>query len=197
MTRAQMETALNESMERERALQERLAVVGPRGENAATLASGASAAPSSGGDKVVVASRLPMGMKLRNFRMVTISELDRQGNNKDVRVAEPQGEMIFIHGVSHPLNEAPRCRIIWGYAFTEGVDKESFDAWMRDNERSAFVVNQLIFAESSFERAMNRAKENEKRRSNMEPLDMENDPRTPRTPENMAPISLERMPAAA
>lgn len=152
---------------------------------------------SSAGAKVVVASKLPMGLRIRNFHMVAMSELDRNGNAKEIRVAEALPDTILIHGAARAFNEVPRCQVIHGYAMTEGVDSDSFKRWLDDNKNAPYVVNQLVFCETSLERAINRAKENEKRPTNLEPLDPTGDRRAPAPAVGMEPITMERAPNPA
>lgn len=165
------------------------------GENLATFQhTGGTDRPQSAGDKVVVGSKLPMGLQMQNCKMLRTQQLDKNGIMQTVSVAERLPGITLIHGTAHPIDKAPKCKILHDCAFTEGVSREAFEQWAEDNKSSPFIINNLVFAEPSFERAMNRAKEYTAIRSNFEPMEMDNDPRTPRPAENLSPVTLERLP---
>ncbi len=166
------------------------------GENLATFQhTGGAKLPESSGEKVFVGSKLPMALLMQNCVMRTTSQLDKNGIMQTVRVAERIPGVTLLHGNVHPVDKAPKCKIVYDCAFTEGVDKDAFEQWAKDNNDSAFIANNLVFAEPTLERAINRAKEYAELRSNFEPMLMDNDPRTPRPAENTSPINMERAPA--
>lgn len=156
--------------------------------NAATEAQGESLEPTSAGAKVVVANKLPFALRIRNFRMRGIMEEQRDGTRREISVAEPLAETIVIHGAAPPKRGVPPCRIFMGYALTEGVDKDSFDNWLKDNKDQAFVLNKLVFAMPNVSDAEACAKENRDRVTNLEPLDPDGDPRAPRPAVGMSGI---------
>lgn len=201
MTKAELATALElanqKNAETERLNEElsrRLEAHGT-GENRATFQhTGGTDRPQSAGDKVVVASKLPMGLLMQNCKLLTTQQLDKNGIMQTVKVAERLPGITLLHGTAHPIDKAPKCKIIYDTAFTEGVSREAYEQWAEDNRNTPFILNNLVFAEPSMERAMNRAKEYAGLRSNFEPMDMEQDPRAPRAAENTSPVTLERQP---
>lgn len=141
--------------------------------------------PSSAGAKVTVACKLPHGLRIRAFEFVTENEPVMGGGIKEVRVARPRGEPILINGTAFPFGQVPNYRIVAGYALTEGVDKDTWDAWLEDNKNSAMVRNGMIFAYEKTAEAVDAAKDHRKLKSGLEPLHLDSDgqlddPRRPR-----------------
>lgn len=139
-------------------------------------------APQSAGAKVTVACKLPHGLVLRLFRMEEEAELVMGGGTRMRKVARPTGEQVVLHGNAVPFGTIPMHRIIGGYALTEGVDKDFFDAWLEQNKSAAYVRNGLVFAYEKAEATEGRARENASRLSGLEPLNKDGDPRVPKSP---------------
>lgn len=134
---------------------------------------------SSAGAKVNVYCKMPHGLRLRNFKMIDQRIVGPGGTSQTIQVAEPVGEYILIYGNAVEIGKIPRCRIVMGYAVTEGVDKESWDAWLKDNEKSAMVTRGLIFAHADLAYGDDKAKDQKDFRSGLEPFERERDPRRP------------------
>lgn len=147
------------------------------GMNAATIAGGAPRAPESAGEKVVVACKLPMGLRLRNFRPRNVPYQQRDGSVKEVVEHVPDQTSIVIHGSSPPRVGNSRHRIMYGYGFTEGVDKESYDDWAKANKDQPFLINHLVFSSASIAEAEEKAKDYEKQPTGMERLNPDGDRR--------------------
>jgi hypothetical protein len=141
---------------------------------------GAARQPSSAGAKVTVACNLPHGLRLRVFNMAKSRELVMGGGSRDVRIAEPVGEPILIHGIATEVGKLPRAPIVMGYALTHGVDKETWDAWLADNKTSAMVRNRCVFAYERTADAEDAAKELKGQLSGLQPFAIDGDPRAPR-----------------
>jgi hypothetical protein len=143
---------------------------------------GAARAPSSAGDKVTVLCKLPHGLRIRNFKMVDRTEQGIGGISKDVKIAEVVGEHILINGNACEIDKRPRCVILeGGYAVTTGVDRDSWEAWLRDNRDAAYVRNGLVKAVDSMDAAEGFDADNEAARSGLEPFMIDGDPRAPRS----------------
>lgn len=155
----------------------------PAEHNAATLAQGPAKKPSSAGEKVVVANKMPWPIRIRNCVPREVPITLKDGSKRTDTVFEPLPESIVVHGVGTPRGGARSGqRIFMGYALTEGVDKDSFDQWLKDNREQPFVKNQLIFAMPNVSDAEAKAKENEKRVTNFEAFDPAGDHRNAAPP---------------
>jgi hypothetical protein len=150
---------------------------------AATKAQGESKKVTSAGEKVVVASKLQFPLRIRNFRMVNVTEQRPNAPSKEISQAEALLDTFVVHGVAK-LRGAGRAditdnrRMNFGYAFTEGIDKESYDRWAHDNKDQPFMTNKLVFAMPDLREAEAKAKDNEKRITMHEPIDPAGDTRT-------------------
>jgi hypothetical protein len=110
-------------------------------------------------------------------------ELVMGGGSRDIEQAQHIGGMdILIKGPATELGKRSGARLVAGYAVTDGVSKDAWDAWFKDNKDSDMVRNELIFMRPGDDSRADdgQAKENRKRLSGMEPLDPDNDVRRPR-----------------
>jgi hypothetical protein len=153
--------------------------------NAATLAQGAPKAPSSAGDKVVVANKLPMALRIHNDRMVSIMEQRPNSPSQEVKRAERLPNTYVALGNAQlrgagrgPISDGRR--ILYGYCFTEGIPRDAYENWEEANQDQPFIRNKLVFAARNMAEAEAIARENEKRVTNLEPLNPDGDPRMPR-----------------
>lgn len=120
---------------------------------------------------VTVACKLPHGLVLRNFEMITRSEPVMGGGTREVQFAEQRGEPVVIKGYATKWGEAPTIQISGGYALTKGVDAEFFDAWLEQNQDHDAVKSGLIFAAERVDYAADKAKERKDLRNGLEPID--------------------------
>lgn len=97
-------------------------------------------------ETVTIACKLPHGLHL---------DLQRPGQPK---------ERVTINGFTHP-------RAIAGFGITEGVSKEFFDEWMRQNKDLEPVKQGLIFAHAQAKSVVDQAKEKVNLKSGLEALD--------------------------
>lgn len=134
----------------------------------------------SAGSKVTVACNIPNGLRIRNFTMIGSRELVMGGGSREIEVAEHVGEDILINGSAVEVGKAPRHRIVAGFAITEGVDKDSWDHWLENNQRSPMVLNGCIFAYERAGDTESAAVERKGTRSGLEPFRKDGDPRRPR-----------------
>ena len=129
---------------------------------------------------VSVACKLPHGLQLRVFDMITTSEPVMGGGMRDVKTARQVGEPVIIKGNAHPQNEAPRAEISSGYAITHGVDKDFWDLWVAQNASHEAVRNGLIFAHEKPDAINRMSAEKAKIKSGLEPISPDSDMRVPR-----------------
>lgn len=128
--------------------------------------------PSSAGEKVTVACKIPNGMVLQLYDMENRVE-PSPGGPKTVPVAVKRDAPVKVRGPALPFGVFPRSfQIESGYALTPGVDREFFEEWLKQHADSDAVLNHLIFAETTEDRARGKAREMAAMRSGMEPLDM-------------------------
>jgi len=135
---------------------------------------------SRSGNTVTVALKHPAGLYLQLYELREKDQLTAGGTFRTVKEGVAVGDRIKINGTAFPFGMIPDYRIIGGYALTEGVDKEFFDEWMRQNAKSAIVENGLIFAFESAADVSAKAKDGANLRNGLEPLMQRGDPRAPR-----------------
>lgn len=141
--------------------------------------------PESAGAKVTVACKLPAGIRLRSFKMIPHREPVLGGGIRETEIAEPVGDDILINGVAVAFGMAPRHQIVAGFALTDGVDKDAWDAWHKANINSPMVKNGLVFAYERPDAVVSEAKNRRDLKSNLEPFVTSEDPskqRDPRAP---------------
>jgi len=125
------------------------------------------------GETVTVACKLPHGLVLRIFEKRNVPV---QGPNGEVRV-EPmsrpiQGKSHQIRGYAEKYDPAfPPPMKTSSFAFTDGVPKDFWDAWLKQNTDLDMIENNLLFAMPTPEAARRRAAELEgETRSGFEPI---------------------------
>lgn len=141
------------------------------------------------GQKVIVACKLPHGLRLRLFKMVEGTENVSGNNVRTVKRAEQVGDDVVIKGCAVVVGKEKA--LTGGFALTPNVDKAFFDEWLKQNAQHDAVKNGLIFAAPTRDAVEGKAEEGAKLRSGLEPLDMTMvkrgdrmvaaDPRIPRT----------------
>lgn len=121
-----------------------------------------AARPSSAGQKVIVASKLPMALELQNCVFVDIQQRVREMVWTE-RVAQKAGKMVRINGTAYPNGQAPegfraRPEMYRGWALTPGVDKEFWDTYARQNKGAPYLENNHVFAETTRDAVIQRIK---------------------------------------
>lgn len=129
------------------------------------------------GDTVTVACKLPHGLQLRLYETRKVFEPILGGGSREVKMAFQVGDTHVLNGWSHPQNAAPKCTISVGYALTQNIPKEFWDEWLKQNSKTAFVANGLIFAANTRDAIDSESKNNEKIRCGLERLDPTKPPR--------------------
>lgn len=128
---------------------------------------------------VTVACKVPNGLIMRVFEMIDTVEPSPMGA-RNIKKAQQVGKDIRIKGATTPTpNTMNYNQLMHGYGITQGVPKDVWDKWVKDNADSAIVQNKLIFAfedpNQTFARAAKQRKEGLK--SGLEPLDPFNLPK--------------------
>lgn len=100
--------------------------------------------PKSSGKVCVVACKLPHGLKVQAY--ITPANAPP--------IVDPDFEPILLAGGNTE-------NAIGGYGFTPGVDADRFQKWLDGNRGFPAVKQGLIFAETTFDRARDRAREQE------------------------------------
>lgn len=83
----------------------------------------------------------------------------------------PNGLQAELNGVSVHFNGTNASAVHNGHGITKNVDKEFWDAWLAKNQGLAFVRNGFVFAHEKPASAISRAKEGEKEKTGLEPVD--------------------------
>ena len=163
------------------------------GDAGAQAQQGAAYQPSAAGAKVTVYCNLPNGLRIHADRMIEQRELILGGGSRMVKIAERVGPDVLIHGNASPRmpdgKVIERHRMIAGYAVTDGVPKDIWDAWIEANRDSAAVRNKCIFAHQKVENGDAEARDNRERRTGLEPFEQDGDPRRPRGRNNVGDIT--------
>ena len=133
---------------------------------------------------VTVACKYPGGLILRRHVMRAKTELVMGGGTREVTEAIPTGERFVVNGPSREPGKMPFQRsqsgaaikgtqvdVTSGFALTPNVPKDLWDSWLEANKDSAMVRNGLIFASSQATSVKAQARDHEKQRSGLEPID--------------------------
>jgi hypothetical protein len=134
---------------------------------------------------VTVACKVPNGLILRLFKMVDFEEPVIGGGIRTSKRGQPDMSKppVLVNGPGGiGFGHAPKCQIADGYGLTPNVDADFFAEWMRQNADLDAVKNRMIFAHEKQDTITKMARDNEKRRSGMEPIEPGSDPRRPKSP---------------
>jgi hypothetical protein len=139
------------------------------GNSGAARAASALIIMATKNNRVTVACKIPNGLLLRVFNMVPAREQTPTGF-RDIEKAKQVGDTVKINGPAVPFGQALEHSIVGGYALTSNVDKEFFEAWLRQNEDHTAVKAGLVFAHGNLSVISDRAKEQKEVLSGLEPL---------------------------
>ena len=112
------------------------------------------------------------GVVLQLYDFEESEEAVLGGGTRVRKVAVAVGDPITIFGTSVAKGVAPRCEMLMGYALTRDVDAQFMKKWIKDNAQAPMVKNGCIHAWDSRRDNKNWVKENETRKSGLQPLDM-------------------------
>lgn len=149
-------------------------------------AHGPIARPQSAGQKVVVACKL--GVPYFDLQLCKIDDKFEQNmqGGRMIKEATRTGAVVRLRGTAYPRGTPPagfpeKPEIVGGAALTQGVDKEWFDEWLKQNRLNPLVLNQMIFAHETHDAARGQAKELSAFLSGLEPVNPGKDSRIPRS----------------
>jgi hypothetical protein len=157
-------------------------------ENPGAVASstGRIATPQSAGAKVTVACKLGVAFyDIQLCEIVDKFEQNMQGGRM-VKEANRVGNVVRLRGTAYPRGTPPKGfyappEIMNGAALTRGVDKEWFDAWIKQHARDPIVMNKMIFAAETDDALRGESAELSKFLSGLEPVNPGKDARIPKS----------------
>jgi hypothetical protein len=123
------------------------------------------------GDTIVVACKLPHGLRMRLFEMVDSQEAVAGGGFRMTKRAQPASDIVEIRGYLHDVKRSPVAMPSIGssYALTDGINKDFFTKWLEQNADLDAVRNNLVFAHERD--TAGQAREFKDTRSGVEPID--------------------------
>jgi len=135
--------------------------------------------PSTGGETVSVASKLPMPFTLQlHTKTIKHEPVMGGGSREVVEYVQRYGSPTFVvDGNSFPQNKGPHQQLAAGFAITHGIPKDFWEEWISQQGDSDIVRNGMIFGHSETASTMAEAKEKEREKSGMERLDPLNLPK--------------------
>lgn len=126
------------------------------------------------GAKVIVACKLPNGLELHLDKEIEEYEQSPSGPRLiKIWRRDPEAPVVRVHGNRPQWGKQLPCELAGGYALTPGVDKDFWEAWLKQNHKQDYVVNRLIFAMPSIDAAKGEAREHKTVLSGFEPLNPE------------------------
>lgn len=124
---------------------------------------------------VTVALKWPTDIILRVFDMKDVQDPLPGGGTKTVQKAHPRQKTVTIKGYNERYRiDLPPAAKSGHYALTHNVDADFFAEWLKQNQDNDLVLNHLIFAHEKQENVRSMVRENEKRKSGVEPIDPQN-----------------------
>lgn len=141
--------------------------------------------PSSSGEKVIIASKLPMAVELQLCEMVE-KRFHHMQNSWTELVAHKVGQVVRINGAAYPKGEPPegfrdRPDMSAGYALTFGVDKDFWERYVEQNADAPYIRSGAIFAASTRDEVKQRSrKEMAGLFTGLDPVNPKGDPRMPK-----------------
>ena len=132
---------------------------------------------------LTVACKLPHGLQMRVFKMIPHTEPVNGGGVRESKIAEQEGDVVLVKGYAAPTNMRPTVPVIGsdtGFALTHGISRKFFERWLDENKDHPAVVNGLIFAADGDRNVAAKAREGEKLKNGLEPLDPNNLPKLSR-----------------
>lgn len=130
---------------------------------------------ASAGGKVWIACKLPNGLQLRVFEMVTRTETTLNGT-RDFRIAQQLGEPVRLNGNAVAMGDVLSHKVVGGYGLTQ-IDEDFWNAWLEANQNADVIKNLLVSGHRTKEEASDWAREHASTRSGLEELVRDKDPR--------------------
>ena len=132
------------------------------------------------GDTVTVGCKYPSGLILRLYDMVEGDLVPIMGGGyKRETIARARPEQVTLNGYAMDVDalaagNTPDYPIVRGYAITSHVPKDFMDEWFKQNKDTKLVQNHIVFIARDDRSAFDMAKEREKVRNGLEPIDPAN-----------------------
>jgi hypothetical protein len=139
--------------------------------------------PQTGTDTVTIGCKVPNGIVLKLYDMVTVETTVNGVVIKEKQALLREGEQEYtLNGFSIDLGKMaggipPEHQIIGGFGLTTGIPRDFAEEWFKQNAQAMIVRNGLIFMEGTENRARGHAKEFASLQSGLQPVD-QNDPST-------------------
>jgi len=139
--------------------------------------------PETTARTVVVACKIPNGLVLQLCQKRKQRE-QGLGVTRDVEVFTKVGDTITVAGPAYPNGPVPkgfkkRPDDADGYALTHNVPADFWEQWERQNAEADYVKSGMIFAFSELESIRDKARDGERLKSGLQPLDPDGDLRVP------------------
>lgn len=148
-------------------------------------AHGSQAQPSVAGGKCVVGCKIALAYI--DLQLCEMRDKDEQTQTgvRTIKEAVRVGNVVRIRGTSYPRGTPPKGfppppTIVAGCAMNPNVDRDFMREYMKQNERSAFVQNRMIFMADDENEAAAIARELAGQLSGFEPVNTDGDPRMPK-----------------
>ncbi len=133
------------------------------------------------GEKVTVGCKIPSGLLLQLYEPSSVTTPVLGGGVREEKIYRPlAGESIRLNGCRAPWGEHPGHEMKHGAGLTFNVPKAFMDEWLRQNEDSPLVLNGTITIERDRKSLVDLLKDEKDRRSGLEPITPDTDPRIPR-----------------
>jgi len=120
---------------------------------------------------VTVACKLPNGLLIQLFEPYSVQVPILGGGTREELRHRRVGETYHIRGPIAPFGQVPKTEIAAGYALNTGVPRDLWEKWLEQNADSDLVRNKIVFAHGAAGDARDEAKEHEKTKTGIEPLD--------------------------
>lgn len=136
---------------------------------------------------VTVGCRLPHGLVLQAYEWVEKTYFNKEGMSRTVKEAQPMegsGKVVINGNARRPGEDkldvyGDPISLASGYAITQGVDQELWDAWYEANKNQAYIKNEMVFAFPNLRDMKAKARENIDIRSGFEKINPDGDGRMP------------------
>lgn len=139
------------------------------------------------GDKVTVASKLPMALILQLYRMEERQKTDRGTTWIEKEAVHDGPPFAIIAGTAYPNGPAPdgmelpeKPAMVAGYALTPNVSREKWERWLEANKSTMMVVNRLVFAYPTIDAVRSECRANRDVQSGLQPYNPQGDVRLPK-----------------
>lgn len=125
----------------------------------------------SGAATVVIACKLPHGIKIRDYEKGESFEPVMGGGKRKTLVYRAVGPTYRIKGPNVPDALKPLVEVVGGYAITQGMPADVWGRWIESNADAPYVKNGLIFGGEDGDAVRGKAREMVDTKTGMEPLD--------------------------